>query len=58
MDSDSIFLKHISELVGFNYTIAVTKGYGSLDPKTGKWNGMINELLEEVNLLSSEVEVN
>ena len=33
-----------------NLPIAVTNGYGSIDPKTGMWNGMIRELLEEVCL--------
>ena len=37
----------IASLVGFNFTIAVTDGYGKLDEK-GEWNGMIRELLEEV----------
>ena len=37
----------IANLVGFNFTIAVTEGYGSVNDK-GEWNGMIRELLEEV----------
>jgi hypothetical protein len=39
----------IARIVGFNYSVAVTTGYGSLDANTGEWNGMIKELLEEVS---------
>ena len=37
----------IASIVGFNYTIMPTKAHGSVD-KSGQWNGMIKELLEEV----------
>ena len=37
----------ISKIIGFNFTIIPTDGYGSVD-KDGRWNGMIRELLEEV----------
>ena len=37
----------ISRIVGFNFTIRITDGYGSVDER-GQWNGMIRELLEEV----------
>lgn len=37
----------ISSIVGFNYTIKVTTGYGSVNAE-GEWNGMIKELLDEV----------
>ena len=37
----------ISKIVGFNFTIVPTDGYGSVG-KDGRWNGMIRELLEEV----------
>ena len=40
--------KEIATIVGFNYTIMPTKAHGSVD-KSGQWNGMIKELLEEVN---------
>ena len=39
--------KEIATIVGFNYTIVPTKSHGSMD-KSGQWNGMIRELLEEV----------
>ena len=39
----------ISAIMGFNFTIVPTDGYGSVG-KDGKWNGMIRELLEEVLL--------
>ena len=38
----------ISNIVGFNYTLALTDGYGSIG-ENGEWNGMIRELLEEVS---------
>ena len=38
----------IAERVGFNFTIQITEGYGSVD-ETGHWNGMIRQLLEEVH---------
>ena len=37
----------ISGIVGFNYTVVITDGYGSVG-EDGRWNGMIRELLEEV----------
>lgn len=37
----------ISQLVGFNFTIHISDGYGSKDGN-GQWNGMIRDLLEEV----------
>ena len=37
----------ISIIVGFNYSLVPTNGHGSVD-KSGRWNGMIEELLEEV----------
>ena len=37
----------IAAVVGFNYTIVPTNAHGSID-KNGQWNGMIQELLEEV----------
>ena len=40
--------QEIASIVGFNYTIVPTKAHGSVD-KSGNWNGMIKELLEEVN---------
>ena len=42
-------MAEIAGLVGFNFTIRLTDGYGSVD-KDGNWNGMIRELLEEVRL--------
>ena len=37
----------IASIVGFNYTIVPTNAHGSVD-KNGQWNGMIQELLQEV----------
>ena len=40
----------IAEMLGFTYTIKpVGDGkYGSQDKTTGKWNGMIREVMEDV----------
>ncbi len=43
--------QEIAEIVGFNFTIVPTDGYGSVD-QDGNWNGMIRELLEEVHFFS------
>ena len=40
--------KEIASIVGFNFTIVPTKSHGS--EEDGQWNGMIKELLEEVNI--------
>jgi len=37
----------IARIVGFNFTLLPTQGYGSKGDD-GQWNGMIRELLEEV----------
>lgn len=37
----------LSRIIGFNFTITPTNGYGSVG-KDGRWTGMIRELLEEV----------
>ena len=39
----------IASIVGFNFTIVPTKSHGSMN-NNGQWNGMIKELLEEVNI--------
>lgn len=39
--------KDIADIVGFDFRIQVTNGYGNVD-EHGQWNGMIRELLEEV----------
>ena len=43
-------IHELSLMLGFNYTfeLQLDKAYGSLNPKTKKWNGMIKELLDEV----------
>ena len=38
-------MKKISQIVGFNYTIRLANGYGSV-MRNGKWSGMIGEILE------------
>ena len=38
-------MREISRLVGFNFTISIASGYGSIDAD-GNWNGMIAEILE------------
>ena len=42
--------EQIATIVGFNYSIVPTNGHGSVDAN-GQWNGMIKELLEEVNII-------
>ena len=37
----------IAEEVGFNFSVAIADGYGSVD-ENGEWNGMMRELLDEV----------
>ena len=46
--------KIIYLIVGFNFTIVPTDGYGSVD-KDGRWNGMIRELLEEVRQTLNDI---
>lgn len=43
-------IHELSLMLGFNYTFRLQHDgvYGSLDRDTGKWNGMVNELLEWV----------
>lgn len=43
-------IHQLSLMLGFNYTFVEQKDkiYGTLDRSTKKWNGMINELLNEV----------
>lgn len=42
-------IHELSLMLGFNYTfeLQLDNAYGSLNPKTKKWNGMIKELLDE-----------
>ena len=44
-------LNAIAEQLHFNYTITIVKDgqYGGEDPKTGKWNGMVGELIDQVS---------
>ena len=39
----------IAKILGFNYTIRLVEDgkYGSIDKKSGQWNGMIGELLSQ-----------
>jgi hypothetical protein len=43
-------IHELSLMLGFNYTfeLQLDNAYGSLNPETKKWNGMIKELLDEV----------
>jgi len=43
-------IHELSLMLGFNYTfeLQLDNAYGSLDAKTGQWNGMIRKLLDEV----------
>lgn len=44
-------IENLAEDLGFNYTFLIQedRAYGSLDPKTGQWNGMMKEILEGVS---------
>ncbi|XP_017764536.1 PREDICTED: ionotropic receptor 25a-like [Eufriesea mexicana] len=44
-------LNHIGSLVGFDYTLreSLDGRYGDLDPNTGRWNGMIYELMNNMS---------
>lgn len=41
----------LSLLLGFNYSFVLQEdgNYGSLDKVTGKWDGMMNEIMEGVS---------
>ena len=43
-------LKELQDEIGFKTKISLVKDgvYGSLDPETKKWNGMIRELIDQV----------
>jgi ionotropic glutamate receptor len=45
-------IQEIANMLGFNYTFLIQAdgNYGSKS-KTGEWNGMIKELLEEVSYI-------
>lgn len=42
-------IEEISKILGFNYSIHIVAdgAYGSYNPKTDTWNGMIGELLAQ-----------
>lgn len=43
-------IEELSRMLGFNYTFKLQEdgSYGSLNKKTGEWNGMLRELMEGV----------
>lgn len=43
-------LRHIADILQFNYTIHKVKdnAYGSADPVTKSWNGLVGELMNDV----------
>ena len=43
------FIKHLAEELKFKYKfhLVADGNYGRPDPKTGEWNGMIRELLDQ-----------
>lgn len=47
-------LKLIAEVVGFNYVLEVVPDgkYGTLDPGTGEWNGVIKQLSDKVGRIT------
>lgn len=46
-------IDEVSKLSGFKYTLQIVadSNYGSLNPETGEWNGVIRELQDEVLFL-------
>ena len=44
-------MQKLSEILGFNYVIKLVgdDSYGGYNNATGKWNGMIKEILEQVH---------
>ena len=50
-------LDHLSDIIGFNYTIyeQAERKYGSADKTSGKWDGMIGDLIERDSLHVSTV---
>ena len=48
-------LDEIADMLGFNYTLIpiVNNTYGSKNPVTNEWNGMIRELIEQVSWVAS-----
>ncbi len=46
-------IDEVAKILGFNYTIKLVDddNYGSYNSKTKTWNGMIGELLSQVNYL-------
>ena len=46
-------LNELQDTIGFRTKISLVKDgvYGNLDPETKKWNGMIRELIDQVNAI-------
>lgn len=46
-------LERVSREVGFDYLIDLVpdRKYGACDPETGRWNGMVLELIQHVCIL-------
>lgn len=38
----------IAEILNFTFEFRINKDYGKPDPNTGKWNGLIGEVIERV----------
>lgn len=43
-------IHELSKKLGFNYTFRLQEdnAYGSYNPETGQWNGMLREILDNV----------
>lgn len=44
-------IDELSKKLGFSYTFYLQPDnkYGGLDPKTGEWNGMLREIIDNVS---------
>lgn len=50
-------IEEISKILGFSYRFEITPDnkYGSFNKVTKKWDGLVKQLLDRVNMLSYEL---
>lgn len=47
-------IQKLSEIVGFNYSLQVEESdYGTLNPNTGKWSGMLGKIIAGVSIVNA-----
>jgi hypothetical protein len=47
-------LEELSRDVGFQYVIEESSKYGSFDPESGNWSGVIGKLVNKVSFCQTE----